>query len=362
MSCDWDALLAYNTVKVVEIREKKLGAIHFFFVFSILAYVVLYLTIYSKGYLIFESPIGNMRFQVSAPESYTDVSDLYYCEQNPNALPEYNPKLCVKLSPSDLVFPEDMTNSLFLTTAMDYKEYYRNCSEDTMCIKGVCSLCGEDWILESEHSVYVQDAENHIIEVSHSAAALEFDKSYVVPDTDRDECDPSKARSGGSGPPVVTFFRGNSLYMEGALTAKPGNGSPSVVKCGEVDRFTAKDFIENILNEESIILDQQSDITDTTGTFREDGIVVSVRVSYSNIYDFFSPSLLQYFYSTYHVKHTRFISLQRVSEDTFSADQKKIERVRRGIRLDFLQTGEIGSFDLYAMLLKFVSAIALFTG
>ena len=53
-----DALLAYKTVKVVQIKNWKLGLIHYLLMLAIVGYVIGWVIVYKKGYQGESSLIG----------------------------------------------------------------------------------------------------------------------------------------------------------------------------------------------------------------------------------------------------------------------------------------------------------------
>ena len=58
---DPDDLFAYDTFKIVTIRDRRLGLIHYGLMTVIFAYIVLYNIVYEQGYIKFEDPVGSVR-------------------------------------------------------------------------------------------------------------------------------------------------------------------------------------------------------------------------------------------------------------------------------------------------------------
>eukprot|EP01104_Vermistella_antarctica_P012693 TRINITY_DN3718_c1_g1_i1.p1 TRINITY_DN3718_c1_g1~~TRINITY_DN3718_c1_g1_i1.p1 ORF type:complete len:457 (-),score=94.33 TRINITY_DN3718_c1_g1_i1:109-1395(-) len=75
-SFSWGTLIAsmfyYRTVKIVEIRNWKLGVIHYFVMLSILAYVIGWAIIYQKGYQVQSPIIGDFNVKVKGNAWYND--------------------------------------------------------------------------------------------------------------------------------------------------------------------------------------------------------------------------------------------------------------------------------------------------
>jgi len=77
---NWDTALAYQTAKFVRVKDKRLGALHYFFMFMILCYAVGTI-LYYKRYSMFETPSGLARLNVKHPDEHLiqDVGNLSYC-------------------------------------------------------------------------------------------------------------------------------------------------------------------------------------------------------------------------------------------------------------------------------------------
>eukprot|EP01111_Echinosteliopsis_oligospora_P005751 TRINITY_DN1938_c0_g1_i2.p1 TRINITY_DN1938_c0_g1~~TRINITY_DN1938_c0_g1_i2.p1 ORF type:complete len:135 (+),score=23.15 TRINITY_DN1938_c0_g1_i2:111-515(+) len=82
MAMDWDAMLEYKTVKIVVIRDRRLGIIHYAVMLLILIYVVVYTIVFEGGYLKTEPPFGSARATLRQPDTLTSETVLPYCLQN----------------------------------------------------------------------------------------------------------------------------------------------------------------------------------------------------------------------------------------------------------------------------------------
>eukprot|EP01133_Synstelium_polycarpum_P012304 gene12304-14431_t len=63
---DWDSLFAYQTVKIVKIRDKRLGILHICFMLAIVIYIAIGTIVLQKRYLATELPIGSIRTSLLA--------------------------------------------------------------------------------------------------------------------------------------------------------------------------------------------------------------------------------------------------------------------------------------------------------
>ena len=88
---DWfslDEILSYTTTKVVVIKDRRLGFIHRFIQLLILCYIVGYVFIYKKQYLVTEFSTGSCAYKVKGvtmgrivetnETTFFDSSDLIY--------------------------------------------------------------------------------------------------------------------------------------------------------------------------------------------------------------------------------------------------------------------------------------------
>ena len=49
---NWDEVFSYQTVKIISIKDKRLGLLHYFFMACILVYVIGYTLVLQKRYLV----------------------------------------------------------------------------------------------------------------------------------------------------------------------------------------------------------------------------------------------------------------------------------------------------------------------
>jgi len=75
MSDTLGAMLEYNTLKIVRVRSKLLGSLHWLFMIGIALYIGGYVFYKQKHYLAFESPAGLQRLTVQDPCDPLDAAD-----------------------------------------------------------------------------------------------------------------------------------------------------------------------------------------------------------------------------------------------------------------------------------------------
>ena len=64
---DWDNTLAYSTIKMVRVRDKRLGILHYAFSFIIFSYIVVYIQLVEKQFRRTEAPEGTVRVNLQFP-------------------------------------------------------------------------------------------------------------------------------------------------------------------------------------------------------------------------------------------------------------------------------------------------------
>lgn len=129
-------LLYYETVKVVEIQNWKLGLLHYTIVLLILGYVVGYSIIYSKGYQGTDGLIGTTNIKVKGVAYYLNGSDLQVWDAY------------------DVVYPPKEDSAVFLTTNVHIQRGQQRsvcsgndnktegCTKDSDCTPGMETLNG----------------------------------------------------------------------------------------------------------------------------------------------------------------------------------------------------------------------------
>eukprot|EP00035_Acanthoeca_spectabilis_P023428 m.449312 g.449312 ORF g.449312 m.449312 type:complete len:446 (-) comp19801_c0_seq1:152-1489(-) len=69
-----DDLCAYQTVKMVAIRDRRLGILKFTLLFVIAVYILIYKVIYQCNYLKLEAPVGTVRFSLREPTALVNLT------------------------------------------------------------------------------------------------------------------------------------------------------------------------------------------------------------------------------------------------------------------------------------------------
>lgn len=64
---DWDELLSYETIKIVKIKNRCVGGMHYFFMFLIAMYLFMYVFLFQKKYLHMDEPSAQARLSSMGP-------------------------------------------------------------------------------------------------------------------------------------------------------------------------------------------------------------------------------------------------------------------------------------------------------
>ena len=133
--CDIDDIFAYQTPKVVVVRDRYLGLLKLFFLAGIIAYVlVTLLTSDPPGYVTTAAPVGlisKLTLQ-RPPNRVFDSRNMTYCSDYLNTTgqgpSQYRDQCeCLVWDEGDAQFPIDLPNALFVTTRATIGQQERLC-------------------------------------------------------------------------------------------------------------------------------------------------------------------------------------------------------------------------------------------
>eukprot|EP01088_Endostelium_zonatum_P014209 TRINITY_DN3014_c0_g1_i1.p1 TRINITY_DN3014_c0_g1~~TRINITY_DN3014_c0_g1_i1.p1 ORF type:complete len:388 (+),score=55.68 TRINITY_DN3014_c0_g1_i1:74-1237(+) len=316
-----DTVLAYSTVKIVTIRDYRLGLIHYLFMIAILAYVFGFTIIYEKRYLLREAPTGSVRISVQSPQTQKKVmpppEDIPYCQipgrNTYRNLPIYT---CEYWNEDLAVFPVLEQSSLFASTRVTVLE------KDLQ--PAGCNLTDPNctYAVGSSRIVYVAGIENFTVLIDHSMYCTQID------------------------------IQANSLGLPGELIGYNGP-LPAGNQVGQEGKYDILN-LGTIIQAAGVDLDAQGIESQSN---RYDGIVLLFFIEYSNTYTF-NTGNIRYQYKVRAVENAEFKSMQPIYTKNVNAVNVYN---RHGPRIIFLQTGQLGVFDFPTLLLSFVSGLGLLT-
>lgn len=339
---DIDDLFSYSTVKIVSIKDRRLGLLHYFFVLLILAYVVGWTLVYQKRYLLLERPIGTVRLSLLEPVDWWNrpqPSALPYCAAAAASEAEANNFTAHKLpcrywDAVQTLYPAVEASSMFVSTRVTMVS-------QTLVNAANPSAGGCDERMATPNCVYdngtsetffVAQPEDFTVMVDHSAFAPLVGVQVEATDLAGRLLNSTGGRINVTAPEFVGKRGFADILRIGTLLRAAG-----------VDDLDAEtDFRSRKPNA-------------TAESFRYAGLQLLVFVTYSNT-ETFNLSDVSYTYEVVRINRTEFKALQNVATKNIT---NRLVYDRHGIRLMFVQSGELGRFDFQTLLLSVVSGLGL---
>ncbi|KAN0003442.1 hypothetical protein ACTFIZ_009611 [Dictyostelium cf. discoideum] len=316
MAIDWDSILAYNTIKVVRIRDRRLGILHLCFLVVIVLYIVVYSAIINKGYLSTEEPVGSIRTSLWSPNQFKDNES--YCKNNTEPYP-YQKLECVYFDDALVSYPIGDDVGFTASTRIEISEQKANCS----LLNPSCRFK-----TLNKTNVYLADIESFTVLIDHTMYAPSSQIQY----------------NGGDLSGYILDQNGNEIQLNESVNVIGVQGKPDVLEIGKLLEFAG------------VNLDDPS-LTNSSNSIRYDGCVIFVFIEYSNTFSY-DLKKIKYVYSIKIVDDT----IYNIPEAIILGDvNSRLYYKRHAIRLIFIQTGVIGSFNFQSLLLTLVSGIGLLT-
>ncbi|KAF2069905.1 hypothetical protein CYY_008776 [Polysphondylium violaceum] len=319
---DWDSLFSYQTVKIVRIRDKRLGILHLSFMGAIILYIVIVTILLQQQYLAIQTPIGSIRNSLLAPANRSQY--LPYCQNSTNL--NYNgfpTKECQYWDETLVMYPPSSEYSLFITTRVSSstQETFNNCS----LTEFNCTYVN---VANSTKDFYIADVDTFTVLVDHTMAAPTLGIQYNAKQ--------------------LPGFMLNSKGKKITLTP------PNIV--GVVDQYDIL-TLDAILNAADIASLDSPGFSNSSRSIRDDGMLLFCFITYSNTFTY-STSKYRYTYEFHLIEDTKFKIVEPIYLD--DVNHRYIFN-RHGVRIIFIQTGQLGKFDFQTSLLTFVSGIGLLT-
>ncbi|KAI9599289.1 hypothetical protein BDF19DRAFT_428251 [Syncephalis fuscata] len=318
---DFDDLFAYDTFKVVHVRDRRLGGLYWFFNIAIFGFVI-YNIITDQKYNIKEAPVpGSIRLSLKEPVNGVTTPD--YCRLTLG---------CTYLAANQIIFPQGNDREVFITTRISRTIY----TPPPGCDSGLPSRpeCMYTRGTKNATSIsYVADVENYTLMIEHSIRGKVTDVS---------------TRSG--------LLKG-TLYKSSTIGDKSnvvrhfynGTGAPDVD--GDVVTFG------ELMEASRLTLDAPSYAPGANRAAgesqRSSGAVIVVVIDYQNRIG--TGNELKYSYWPSVIPGAEY----KVLEVIRNPDNTVTEINRHGVKVVFQQTGTIGHFDPLTLMVNLVSAIAL---
>lgn len=360
---DWDDIFAYTTVKMVRVHDRRLGILHYFFMLLIVTYIVVYVCIVSKEYMLLENPEGTVRLGLLPPRACPDEADgqcdgfrrlsteLPYCTGGPviPGLLMPAPFNCRYEDESFVVWPPVEQRGFFAATRI---------TERDQQLPDTCDLARNDpscfdWEPAGEvgdQVYYPAQIEWFTAFIDHTMTASRLGLSY-------------------SWPSAGLFSRGIFDLDGNKLDPCDDYASEQACRAANVTLETGR---RNIVPLKTLLRAAGIDDLDTEGdvacesdavspgceSFRYSGLILQVNIEYNNKFSFDS-SQVEYRYTVDHVKNSEFQANELIISNDNGSNRTRTVNNRHGIRVVFRQIGEVGKFDTQTFLVNLVTALGL---
>eukprot|EP01089_Gocevia_fonbrunei_P006354 TRINITY_DN1699_c0_g1_i1.p1 TRINITY_DN1699_c0_g1~~TRINITY_DN1699_c0_g1_i1.p1 ORF type:complete len:391 (-),score=50.34 TRINITY_DN1699_c0_g1_i1:72-1244(-) len=323
----WDSILSYSTVKIVQIRDKRLGILHYLFMLLIIGYIVGFTVLYQKRYLHLATPVGSVRVSLQSPQTKgllpPPPEDIPYClTGNHTSYNGFETFQCLYWDENLAVYPIVEQTAMFVTTRVTISEQNL---EPTGCE------------MSDNHCHYVVNgtAIDYFI-ASIEKFTLLIDHSMYVD---------------------VLGIQANSQDLPGELLNSDGDEMHNLPINNTVGVKGHADILDLSVVLQAAGLntfDGPSNANRELST-RDNGLVVLIFITYSNTYTF-DTNNIRYQYTVKIVDDTKFKAQQSIYTKT---QEEIVVWNRHGLRIIFLQVGELGKFDFQVLLLTFVAGLGL---
>jgi len=323
---DPDSVFAYNTPKIVRVKDRYLGLLRFVLLVMVACYILIKVLYIDEGYNISDVPVGTVRVslmkQVKQAEQTTVPSKEIFCLTNtqPWDFPAEANISCQTWDEHGVRFPLEEVNGIFLTTRVAVSEQTKKCGSD----ENECLIPWEDD--EPPTTYFLAGVNNFTLGFKHSFHTPVFARG-------------GDHRFAGSS----NAFIGDLLDTKGNVvrTWKPTyDDTPDILTVGEM------------LNAANVDLSRPS--WDPKNSELYSGIVVMVLVNYENP----SNGAIKYQYQVQQIEGADY-KLFEARWDRGGDSNKRQTLKRAGPKLIFIVTGTLTKFDFQTLLVQMVSAMGL---
>ncbi|CAG8481229.1 10275_t:CDS:2 [Paraglomus brasilianum] len=313
----------YETFKIVKVQDQRLGILYRLFQLGIFVYI-LYTIIADEGYLRKEPPVnGAVRISLQAPST---LSAPPYCN---------NPLPCIYWGANEIQFPSDGAGVAFVTTRASVKRY----PPPTGCNFLSPSSPTDPCIFDAKttpfdfiaNKSYIGDIENYTLMIEHSI---------------RGQTTSIAVRNG--------IMDGKLMSADGKTVIKEWTNATRMAENSEADGDIVT--VSDLLQAAGANLEAPSTAPGAAPgeTYRSSGIVIVIVIEYTNVP--FKKDELSYKYLPQVIDGNEY----KTVENLYQSDGSYILKDRHGIRFVFQQHGQIGEFNMIALLQNIVAGFALF--
>ena len=206
-----DEIFAYQTPKIVLVRDRYLGLAHYFLLVCIFVYIIGIVLIYEKGYLNLDDPTSTFRATIREPSADSPTycgyvpqqvpkDQLGYCSENPACVGDCRD--CRYADWRYVLYPEFGGATMFLTTRVTTTDQYIQCDAlmDNTCFEPYADA-------GPSATAYIANVEEFTLGLFHSVRAKKFFDEAVAAGTWDFDGDPYKQLD----------VAGSNQYMSGKL-------------------------------------------------------------------------------------------------------------------------------------------------
>lgn len=321
-----DELFCYDSVKTVRFRDRWLGLLYWSLFACIFSYIVIYQILIGQSYLLKEAITGTLSaLVVTTPDTQrVNLQNLSYCHGGSS---------CQLCDEHDVRYPNLDTMQLLVTTHVTEKQQSRICPRNAT----ECPYESPFNDTESPQKYFVGGIETYALQLEHSAEAAIF---Y------------SETRD--------SKFAASNHEMAGTLYKTSSNGKSVAIKEFPKTHTSQPDVItfEEIMEAAGLSSLNEKLTESSERSIRESGVVIYFRVQYFNTQKFFAPSS-RFIYNYHLTAQDAGVTIYEPVYERYGEHRTLV--IRNGIKLVFIQQGNVGKFDFPTLLLSLVSGLALLT-
>ena len=187
MVVDLDNILAFNTPKIIIIKDRWLGLIKYIAMLAAAVYFLIFRLWLNESYLKLLQYRGVATYTLEEPDTVTQARHLSYCSQYEGSALAEQQNVCLRL-PHEFILHGSRSSEVRLTTF--FEQRYINISrlQDTQSKDGIgsCESLGQ--------GQYVMEAEKYSLKVHHTINRDSSDKySHLLWERSSVEAGPTNA-------------------------------------------------------------------------------------------------------------------------------------------------------------------------
>jgi hypothetical protein len=339
---NWNDTLGYTTVKLVKVKDWRLGTLHYAFELCIFVFVILFAIFYKKGFMVTEQITGgSVGIRVHAPLNQS-ASDAYCCSydeeecRNGTLYTSGQHQLpCLNWDELMTEWPIATGHELHLTTMVTIREEHLLPGRGAACDNISQTWRGANCKFDTKHTTkqdnYISNLEDFTVHIRHGAFTQSL-TNYRGKDNNRG------GRNAGA-----LALNGSLVDSSGSITQK------FFTKDREGDNIT----VRQLLAAANYLLDDDWVPNSVNGRAGGVNILFNIEYKMTGVLG----QKLEYVYKLQNLSDLEYRVEQIVSLEGNSATRTVFDR--HGIRFIVNQSGLIGRFDFVSTLITLVTGIGL---